>query len=160
MGNNSARHIEDIERAMVAIRRSQSRRSLARLGGQRRSSESGKGGGAAFDVLDAIEAAEQSGTPATVSGIAAALDVDQPRASKLVTGAVDAGLARREADQTDGRRALLVMTEAGRALTEEVHRFRRSVFAEAMEEWPETDRAEFARLLTSFVDALGRRTSG
>lgn len=42
-------------------------------------------------------------------------------------------------------------------MTEEVHRFRRSVFAEAMEEWPEADRAEFARLPTRFVDTLGSR---
>ncbi|MBL1099807.1 MarR family winged helix-turn-helix transcriptional regulator [Streptomyces coffeae] len=156
MDNNGARHLDAIERAMVAIRRSQSRRSLARLADGKGSK--GGGGDAAFDVLDAIEAAEQSGTPATVSDIAAALAVDQPRASKLVAGAVDAGLVRREADQADGRRTLLVRTEAGRALTEEVRRFRRSVFAEAMEEWPEADRAAFARLLTNFVDALGRRT--
>ncbi|MDX3231540.1 MarR family winged helix-turn-helix transcriptional regulator [Streptomyces sp. ME19-01-6] len=153
--------VDDIERAMVAIRRSQSRRSLARLAG--RDSDDGAPAsrgtaarGAAFDVLDAIEAAEQSGEPATVSKVAAALAVDQPRASKLVAGAVEAGLVRREADQADGRRALLVMTEAGRALTDEVRRFRRSVFAEAMAEWPEPDRAEFARLLTDFVGSLGR----
>lgn len=150
--------VDDIERAMVAIRRSQSRRSLARLAGGD-GGDSPKGAvarGAAFDVLDAIEAAEQGGAPATVSGVAAALAVDQPRASKLVAGAVEAGLVRREADQADGRRALLVMTEAGRAMTDEVRRFRRSVFAEAMAEWPEADRAEFARLLTDFVGALGR----
>ncbi|KAK1178188.1 MarR family winged helix-turn-helix transcriptional regulator [Streptomyces sp. NBS 14/10] len=157
--------VDDIERAMVAIRRSQSRRSLARLArGEDQDSPRGSAAkGAAFDVLDAIEAAEQSGAPATVSGVAAALAVDQPRASKLVAGAVEAGLVRREADQADGRRALLVMTEAGRALTDEVRRFRRSVFAEAMAEWPEADRAEFARLLTGFVGALGRvggRTGG
>ncbi|WP_432036241.1 MarR family winged helix-turn-helix transcriptional regulator [Streptomyces cucumeris] len=157
MDHHSTQHIDEVERAMVAIRRSQSRRSLARLAGGH-SPGSGTGG-AAFDVLDAIEAAEQSGTPATVSGIAAALAVDQPRASKLVAGAVAAGLVRREADQADGRRALLIRTEAGRALTEEVRRFRRSVFAEAMEEWPEADQAAFARLLTRFVDALGRRTT-
>lgn len=147
--------VDDIERAMVAIRRSQSRRSLARLA-DRDSPKGAMAKGAAFDVVDAIEAAEQSGAPATVSGVAAALAVDQPRASKLVAGAVEAGLVRREADQADGRRALLVMTEAGRALTEEVRRFRRSVFAEAMADWPEADRAEFARLLTDFVGALGR----
>ncbi|MFI1851417.1 MarR family winged helix-turn-helix transcriptional regulator [Streptomyces sp. NPDC020480] len=143
--------VDDVERAMVAIRRSQSRRSLARL------AEGAAAKGAAFDVLDAIEAAEQSGAPATVSDVAAALAVDQPRASKLVAGAVEAGLVRREADQADGRRALLVMTEAGRAMTDEVRRFRRSVFAEAMADWPEADRTEFARLLTDFVSALGRR---
>jgi DNA-binding MarR family transcriptional regulator len=149
--------VDDIERAMVAIRRSQSRRSLARLAsGDGRDSPKGAARGAAFDVLDAIEAAEQSGAPATVSGVAAALAVDQPRASKLVAGAVETGLVRREADQADGRRALLVVTEAGRALTDEVRRFRRSVFAEVMAEWPEADRAEFARLLTDFVGGLGR----
>ncbi|MGW7618935.1 hypothetical protein ACWGLG_24405 [Streptomyces antimycoticus] len=42
-------------------------------------------------------------------------------------------------------------------MTAQVHRFRRSVFTEAMEEWPEAGRAEFARLLTRFVDALGSR---
>ncbi|MGO4423365.1 hypothetical protein AB4Z54_32920, partial [Streptomyces sp. MCAF7] len=45
-------------------------------------------------------------------------------------------------------------------LTDEVRRFRRSVFAEAMAEWPEADRAEFARLLTDFVGALGRAGAG
>jgi DNA-binding MarR family transcriptional regulator len=154
--------VDDIERAMVAIRRSQSRRSLARLTGgdgrdsPKRAATKGAARGAAFDVLDAIEAAEQSGAPATVSGVAAALAVDQPRASKLVAGSVEAGLVRREADQADGRRALLVMTQAGRALTDEVRRFRRSVFTEVMAEWPEADRAEFARLLTDFVGGLGR----
>ncbi|MET7763363.1 MarR family winged helix-turn-helix transcriptional regulator [Streptomyces sp. NPDC005393] len=78
------------------------------------------------------------------------MGVDQPRASGLIAGAVEAGLVRREADQSDGRRALLVRTEAGRALTQEVHRFRRSVFAEAMEGWPEADRAD----LRTAPDAL------
>ncbi|MET7904406.1 MarR family winged helix-turn-helix transcriptional regulator [Streptomyces sp. NPDC005355] len=109
--------------------------------------------------MDAIEAAEQSGAPATVSGVAGALGVDQPRASRLVAGAVEAGLVRREADQSDGRRALLVRTEAGRALTQEVHRFRRSVFAEAMEGGRRRTGRTFARLLTRFVGALGSRTS-
>ncbi|MGO4418609.1 MarR family transcriptional regulator, partial [Streptomyces sp. MCAF7] len=77
--------VDDIERAMVAIRRSQNRRSLARLAGEGGADggDSPRGAaakGAAFDVLDAIEAAEQSGAPATVSGVAAALAVDQPRA--------------------------------------------------------------------------------
>ncbi|MFD4429251.1 MarR family transcriptional regulator, partial [Nocardia sp. NPDC058497] len=40
----------------------------------------------------------------TVSTVAAALAVDQPRASKLVAAAVTAGYLRRVADQSDGRR--------------------------------------------------------
>jgi DNA-binding MarR family transcriptional regulator len=89
-----------------------------------------------------------------VSRVAATLNVDQPRASKLVAAAVETGLVRREADQTDGRRAPLVRTERGNALFEELHRFRCSIFATAMSDWTEADRAAFARLLTRFVESL------
>src|SRR5436190_13133495 len=137
--------LESVERAMVAIRRSQTRRSLARLAGAQ------DGPGSAFDVLDVVEAAEQAGAPIGVSGVAAALAIDQPRASRLVAAAVAAGLLRREADQADGRRGLVVRTSAGREASEEVHRFRRSVFAAAMAGWSDADRADFARLLIRFV---------
>lgn len=149
-------HVKAVERAMVAIRRSQSRRALTRLAEER--DDTGVVSGSAVDVLDAIEAAEQAGTPATVSGVAAALNVDQPRASKLVAAAVEAGLVRREADQADGRRALLVRTERGHGLSEELHRFRRSIFAAAMSDWTDADRAAFARLLTRFVESLAGMT--
>lgn len=134
--------VEAIERAMVAVRRRQSRRALARLHGL-----SGQG----FDVLDVIEA---SGSPVTVSSVAQALGVDQPRASRLVAAAVAAGLVRRAADQADGRRSVLLMTDAGRAAVERAHGTRREVFAEAMTGWTDAERAEFARLLTRFVAAL------
>jgi DNA-binding MarR family transcriptional regulator len=149
-------HVKAVERAMVAIRRSQTRRALTRLAEGR--DDTGVVGGSAVDVLDAIEAAEQAGTPATVSGVAAALNVDQPRASKLVATAVEAGLVRREADQVDGRRALLVRTERGTTLSEELHRFRRSIFTTAMSDWTDADRATFARLLTRFVESLAGMT--
>jgi len=144
--------VRAVERAMVAIRRSQTRRALNRLA-------EGRDGTEHADVLDAIEAAEQAGTPATVSRIAATLNVDQPRASKLVAAAVEAGLVRREADQTDGRRAPLVRTGRGDAIFGELHRFRRSIFAAAMDDWTDADRAAFARLLTSFVEALAGITA-
>jgi DNA-binding MarR family transcriptional regulator len=148
-------HVKAVERAMVAIRRSQTRRALTRLAeGRDDTEQAGVVGSSAVDVLDAIEAAEQAGTPATVSSIAATLNVDQPRASKLVAAAVEAGLVRREADQTDGRRTPLVRTERGDAVFEELHRFRRSIFATAMSDWTDADRAAFARLLTRFVDSL------
>jgi DNA-binding MarR family transcriptional regulator len=149
-------HVKAVERAMVTIRRSQTRRALTRLAEGR--DDTDVVGGSAVDVLDAIEAAEQAGTPATVSGVAAALNVDQPRASKLVAAAVQAGLVRREADQADGRRALLVRTEQGNTLSEELHRFRRSIFATAMSDWTDADRAAFARLLTRFVESLAGMT--
>ncbi|WP_432978797.1 MarR family winged helix-turn-helix transcriptional regulator [Dactylosporangium sp. CA-233914] len=134
-----------IESAMVAIRRRQTRRALARGSGV---------DPALFDVVDAVEAGELAGQPVTVTEIAAALDVAQPRASKLVAAAVGGGLVRREADQSDGRRALLVRTAAGRELCERVHESRRGRFARATAGWSAQERAAFARLLTRFVDGL------
>ncbi len=134
--------IAAVERAMVAIRRRQSRRALARLQGAP---------GPEFEVLDVIEAASP---PVTVSTVADALSVDQPRASRLVAAAVAAGLVRRAADQADGRRALLVLTYEGRTALEQAHHGRQTAFAEAMTGWSDAERAEFARLLTRFVEGL------
>ncbi|MEV0227903.1 MarR family transcriptional regulator [Nonomuraea sp. NPDC050786] len=136
------KEIAAIERAMVAIRRRQSRRVLARQQGAT---------GPEFEVLDVIEGADEA---VTVSTVAQALNVDQPRASRLVAAAVTAGLVRREADQADGRRAWLVLTEAGRAAMEQAHRGRQAAFAAATEGWTAEERAEFARLLTRFVEGM------
>ncbi len=144
---------------MVAIRRRQSRRAVARLGGVT---------GQAFDVLDVIDGAGPATVgsvagsatvgsvagSATVGSVALALGVDQPRASKLVTAAVDAGWVCRRADQADGRRSVLVLTDAGRDAVEQAHRSRRAVFADAMTAWTDEERGEFARLLTRFVAGL------
>lgn len=138
-------HLAAVEQALIAMRRSQSRRALAELAVP------------AFDVLDVIESAERNGAQATVSGVAAALHVDQPRASKLVTSAVDAGLVTRVADKADGRRVLLVRTPRGRATSAELHRARQTACAAAMADWSEEDRATFARLLARFVAVFGAR---
>ena len=100
--------------------------------------------------------AEAGDEPLGVNGVAEALGVDQPRASKLVAAAVSAGLVRREADQLDGRRTNLALTDAGRERLETVHTFRRRRFAAAMDDWPESDRTAFATLLTRFVAGLGQ----
>ncbi|WAL68195.1 MarR family winged helix-turn-helix transcriptional regulator [Amycolatopsis cynarae] len=133
--------VERIERAMVAIRRRQSRRALARQM---------PGDPAVFAVLDAVEA---SG-PSSVTEIAAAVGVDQPRASRLVARAVEEGLLARQADQHDGRRSVLRLTAAGRRQLDAGHAARRQAFAAAMADWPAADRTTFARLLTAFVEAL------
>jgi len=154
-------HIETVERAMVAIRRSQNRRTLARLAAARQGGRPGGRGtaaGASADVLDIIEEAEQTGGRATVTSVAATLGIDQPRASKLVAAAVDAGLVQRQADQADGRRALLVRTPAGRRQSAQAHAFRQQVFGQAMADWPAADRAQFARLLNRFVESLAELT--
>ncbi|MFC5995290.1 MarR family winged helix-turn-helix transcriptional regulator [Pseudonocardia hispaniensis] len=138
--------VGQIEAAMVAVRRRQTRRTLAR--------EAGAADDAVQQVLDAIEEAEQDGRNLGVTALAAALGVDQPRASKLAAGAVEAGLVRREAEQHDGRRSRLELTAAGRERLAAVHRHRRARFAAAMDGWTPAERMEFARLLTRFVAGL------
>lgn len=126
---------------MVAIRRRQTRRALAR---------EGESAGQSFDVLDVIEATPEP----TVSVVASALAVDQPRASKLVAAAVAEDLVRRVADQTDGRRSVLVLTARGREVLARSHARRRAAFDTAMAGWTAGERAEFARLLDRFVRAM------
>ncbi|GAB2639825.1 MarR family winged helix-turn-helix transcriptional regulator [Kribbella swartbergensis] len=134
-----------VEAAMIAIRRRQTRRTFAVQAG---------GPDPVQEVLDALEAAGPD--PIGVNGVAAALGVDQPRASKLVASAVTAGLVRREADQADGRRTNLVLTADGRRQLERVHEYRRERFAAAMDGWTDAERRTFADLLTRFVTALDR----
>ncbi len=133
--------VELVERAMVAIRRRQSRRALAKHMPV---------DPAVFGVLDAVE----DRGPCSVTDLTGALGVDQPRASRLVARAVDEGLLVRQADQHDGRRTLVSLTAVGRRQVEAAHEARQRVFAEAMADWPPPDRAAFARLLTKFIAAL------
>ncbi|MFF0494143.1 MarR family winged helix-turn-helix transcriptional regulator [Nocardia sp. NPDC003482] len=135
-----------IERAMVAIRRSQSRRNLSRL-------HESSVDPTLFLVLDAVESHDDA---ATVTDIAQALSVDQPRASRLVARAVSEGLLRREADQSDARRVLLRLTPVARRALEQGHRVRREVFARSIAGWSSSERVQFARLLTRFVGDFSR----
>src|SRR2546429_9709182 len=102
-------HLDAVERAMVALRRTQARRTLARLAtGERAGAEPASGladrvAGSTFEVLDAIESAEQAGVPIGVSGGAAALAVDQPRASRLVAARGGAGGGPRRGRPGGGR---------------------------------------------------------
>jgi DNA-binding MarR family transcriptional regulator len=149
-----------IETAMVALRRAQRRRDLARLA---RRTGDGPAGHAAlpdavFELLDVLAAAAERGESLTVTDVASQLDVDQPRASRLAGLALDAGLIRREADQRDGRRSLLELTADGTGALEGIHDFRRRVIARATTGWSDADRAALARLLPRFVDDFGALT--
>jgi DNA-binding MarR family transcriptional regulator len=106
-----------------------------------------------------IRRLEQNPDQATVSSVAAGLGVDQPRASRLVARAVDAGLVTRTADQLDGRRVLLTLTRRGIEQANGMHRFRQAMFADAMAGWTPRQIGTFARLLTRFVDSYAGLTA-
>jgi DNA-binding MarR family transcriptional regulator len=131
-----------VEAAMVRIRRRQTRGALS----------DGAIPVAVFRVLDAVA----DGSADTVGALAPALGVDQPRASRLVAQAVSAGLLERVADQRDGRRSVLRLTAAGNRAVAEARKGRRTTMAAAMADWTPAERADFARLLERFVDAMDR----
>lgn len=141
-----------IERAMLRIRRSVTRRELGkRMAGILEDDDLSQ----VFAVDAVDEAAEDSGRGVSVGTVAERLGVDPSRASRLVARAVRAGYLARVASQDDGRRILLELTEAGRTLVEAMHAHRRAEFGQAMRDWPEHDRQEFARLLARFTCARG-----
>jgi DNA-binding MarR family transcriptional regulator len=159
-----------IERSLVAIRRSQTRRTLAkraRTQAAQPQPDQSHAGHAAWphserdgdsvpadgvvELLDAIEAAAARMALTTVTEAADALGIDQPRASRLAAQAIDAGLVTREADQQDGRRSLLALTPAGQRILTQVHDFRRQAVIRAIAHWTPADRETFSRLLERFV---------
>ena len=159
--NAESPDVAAVERAVVALRRQQSRNALARLSARR-----GAGGGTAgalpdqvIQLLDAVEHATTLGRSPSVTEAATLLAVDQPRATRLAAQALGAGLLRREADQSDGRRSLLTLTPDGRAALARIRAFRQRVIAEALSDWSADDRADLARLLARFVDDVAAVTS-
>lgn len=108
---------------------------------------------ARFRLLDALEASDH---PLSVSELAEAVGVDQPRASRLVQAAVHAGHVRREVDPADARRSALVLTASGREVLAAARTDRRGAVVTALSGFSAEETAEFARLLSRFVAAWPR----
>lgn len=142
-----------IERAMVRLRRSMSRRTLGRQIAQERC---GPPDIAYMAVVDAVEEGPDPDTGGvTVGMVGERMGIDPSRASRVVSAALKAGYLRRVASQDDARRVFLELTAAGARLADEGHRFRRGAFNRAMEGWTEADRRAFARLLARFTGLGG-----
>jgi len=139
---------------MNRIRRSQTRRSLAR-----RAAAAGAempADPAVLGVVDAVDEGPTDGADVvSVADVADRLGVDPSRASRLVKAAIEAELVRRVAAQADGRRTGLALTRSGTAAVEAAHHARRRYYAELTDGWSARDRADLARLLTRFTDHLG-----
>jgi DNA-binding MarR family transcriptional regulator len=149
-----------IERAILRIRRRQSRKSLSTLVRSGELSKMSLISPALLSVLDTVEELNDEAVPATTTAVATRMEIDQPRASRLVAKAVARGYLERRGDESDGRRSLLIFTEAGADFMAGVHRFRRRVVSNVLSEWPEEQRRLFASLLTEFVEIADRRRLG
>jgi DNA-binding MarR family transcriptional regulator len=92
----------------------------------------------------------------SVGEVARRLGVDSSQGSRLVARAVSAGYLRRTAQQEDGRRSGLVLTDRGREIADAAHRRRQSYYLELMEGWSEGERRTLADLLTRLTEAMPR----
>lgn len=141
-----------IERALVQIRRSQTRRALGRpLLGAVAAHLGIELDFGTISVVDAVEEPTAPGVEVTVSLVAERLGLDASRASRLVRTAEAAGLVRREASHDDGRRIHLTLTDLGQRVFEVEQDVRQAHIAERIVGWSADDRRTFADLFTRFT---------
>jgi DNA-binding MarR family transcriptional regulator len=107
-------------------------------------------------MIEALESAETDGRSLSVSSLAEAIGVDQPRASRLVQEGVERGLVRRIPDPSDARRALIQLSTAGRSLLQELRSHRRSAVETALAGFTPEEARTFAELFDRFVRAWPR----
>lgn len=113
------------------------------------------GGAARFRLLDALAAASADDRLG-ISEVAALIGVDQPRASRLVNDAAERGLVDRAVDPRDARRSVVTITEAGRAALDAARASRRSAVTDALADFTDAEREQFAHLLARFAAAWPR----
>ena len=128
----------------------------ARPGPGRRGRDGSVGRFARIRMLEALAEADAAGRQLSVSSLATAIGVDQPRASRLVQEGVDRGLVRRVPDPSDARRALIQLTTAGRSQLGEMHDHRRSAVETALASFTPEEVRTFAELFDRFVRAWPR----
>ncbi|GAA4046073.1 hypothetical protein GCM10022282_03080 [Agromyces indicus] len=104
-------------------------------------------------LLATLDAADRA---MSVTELAEAIGVDQPRASRLVQGAVADGLVAREADPDDARRTRVRLTESGRAAVRSAGAEHRRAIESALDGFSDEERVVFADLLTRFAEGLRR----
>ncbi|MGF6822884.1 DNA-binding MarR family transcriptional regulator [Microbacterium sp. ZKA21] len=99
-----------------------------------------------------LEALAAASAPLSVSELAEAVGVDQPRASRLVQQGVERGFVQREADPEDARRTRIALTDAGIRVARGAKGERRQALSTALEAFTEAERTELARLLNKLAD--------
>jgi DNA-binding MarR family transcriptional regulator len=144
---DAAQAAVDIDATMSHIRRSMAKREMGRLALRELNLPIDT---ADLDILSSLEGCSAHTGEATVGFIAERLSVDPSRASRIVADAVDKGLIRRVASQSDSRRIVLELTDLGHAHALAVRQYKWKVFADALGQWSEEDLVTFARLFTRF----------
>ncbi|MCU1456463.1 MAG: Transcriptional regulator, MarR family [Actinomycetia bacterium] len=90
----------------------------------------------------------------SIKGLAAALGLDATTVTRQVATMEAARLVTRTVDPSDGRVSLIELSPLGRRKMEAVRSARERRMDELLDDWPESDRREFGRLLQRLNEAL------
>ena len=101
-------------------------------------------------VLNVIDEAENE---MSVGGVADALSIDPSVASRMVSDCISQGYLVRAPAQSDARRAVLRLTEAGLGLRDRFRSQQRQAFEYITRDWPDGERRELARLIVKYADS-------
>lgn len=97
--------------------------------------------------------------PTRVCDLAAEIRLDQSTVSRHLANLVDQGLVERMSDPTDRRAHLMSITDAGTEAARAAIAARVARLERVLADWPDHDRAEFARLLNTFTTQLDTQIS-
>ncbi|WP_198543184.1 MarR family winged helix-turn-helix transcriptional regulator [Pseudofrankia sp. BMG5.36] len=105
-------------------------------------------------VLEAMNAAARATTEVSVSDVAHQLGIDRSGASRFIADAAGHGYLRRVPSARDGRRAVLVVTEAGQDLLTRAHAWQDEKFAALTAHWQPEDAARLGHYLRRLAEEV------
>lgn len=85
-----------------------------------------------------------------VSTVAARLNIDPSRASRITSDLIKRGLVRRAVSQEDARRAVLELTEPGTRIVESIRHYKFLVLGSYLKDWTMEEISTFLPLLERF----------
>lgn len=94
--------------------------------------------------------------PMRPADLATSMNLDPSTVSRHLAQLSAQGLVERDADPRDGRASVLRVTEVGWQQAQALIASRIAEVAQIIGDWPDHDRAAFARLLTQFTAAFDR----
>jgi DNA-binding MarR family transcriptional regulator len=100
------------------------------------------------------------GTSLRLTDLAEQLHIDAPAVTRKAQQLERSGLVSRTRDAEDGRATRLQLTPAGRRTINRILAARRAWLTGLLSGWPESEQAEFARLLRQFTSDVDRHLGG
>jgi len=92
--------------------------------------------------------------PQRLGALASAFGLDPSTITRQVQALERIDLVHRRSDDGDRRASILDLTEEGRTVLEQTRAYRRERLEEVLEDWPDGDRQELARLITKMNDSM------